>query len=128
MQRTILIVDDSATTRALIKRAIGISGFGEARVIEAGNGREGLASASENHPDVILADLQMPEMNGVEMIQRLFEAPGTRDIPVVVVSAEPNQATIDALRRAGVKGHLAKPFTPERIRDVVGPLLENVRA
>lgn len=119
MGYTILVVDDSATTRAIIKRTIKLSGLESPVVHEAANGREGLARAMMYKPDLILADLQMPEMNGVEMTEKLLADPATRGIPVVIVSAEPSAETIAKLKAAGVKGHVAKPFTPEQIHKVI---------
>ncbi len=123
MSLTILIVDDSATTRAVIMRTIRMSGLDGAKLLEAANGREGLALARQQKPDLVLADLQMPEMNGVEMTKAILADPETRGIPVVVVSAEPSPATIEMLRNAGVRTHVSKPFTPEAIRKVIGEVL-----
>jgi two-component system chemotaxis response regulator CheY len=126
--RTILIVDDSSTIRALIRRTVTLSGCGDFRVVEAANGREGLEAARREHPDLILADLQMPEMTGIEMIRELLADPSTNTIPIAIVSAEPNQATIDALRSSGVRAHLIKPFTPERMRTLITDTLEITHA
>jgi two-component system chemotaxis response regulator CheY len=128
LMATILIVDDSATIRALIRRAIALSGISAVNIVEASSGREGLEAAAAHSPDLVLADLQMPEMNGIEMIDRLLANPDTRSIPIVVVSAEPNRETIESLKRLGIRGHLAKPFTPESIRDLIGGVLETSRA
>jgi two-component system, chemotaxis family, chemotaxis protein CheY len=126
--KTILIVDDSSTTRALIRRTVTLSGCADLRVLEAANGREGLESARRERPDLILADLQMPEMNGIEMIRELMADPRTSTIPIAVVSAEPNQATIDMLRTSGVRAHLTKPFTPERMRALITEIMESTHA
>lgn len=123
MGLTILVVDDSSTTRAIIKRIISMCGFDSPTVLEAADGGAGLKAAVQSRPDLILADLQMPVLNGVDMIQKLMEDPLTRTIPVVIVSAEPGQETIQKLKAAGAKGHVSKPFTPERIKTVIGEAL-----
>lgn len=123
---SILIVDDSAITRAVIKRTILMSGLPDPVIHEAEHGRAGLAAAAQFRPDLILADLQMPEMDGLEMTLKLLADPGTRSIPVVVVSAEPSTSTIARLREAGVRGHVAKPFTPETISRVIKETLGGI--
>ncbi len=123
MPLTILVVDDSATTRAVIKRIISMCGLDSPKVLEAPDGNAGLETARAQMPDLILADLQMPGLNGVEMVQELMADPRTRPIPVVIVSAEPSQETIDKLQAAGARGHVSKPFTPERLRVVINDVL-----
>jgi CheY-like chemotaxis protein len=123
MSVTILIVDDSATTRAVIKRTIQMCGLEDAVLLEAENGRQGLELARTRKPDLVLADLQMPEMNGVSMTKELLADEATRGIPVVIVTAEPSESTIGMLKQTGVRMHVSKPFTPEAIRKVIGEVL-----
>ena len=120
----ILVVDDSATTRTIIKRTIQMAQLDVAAIHEAGNGKEGLAVALAQPIDLVLADLHMPEMDGVEMTRQLLANPKTKHVPVVIVSAEPNQAKVDALKASGARGHLRKPFTPESLRDTIIKTLE----
>jgi two-component system, chemotaxis family, chemotaxis protein CheY len=128
MSARILIVDDSATTRALIKRAIQLSGLEVGEFHEAGDGQEALAQLALHPVDLILADLHMPVMNGIELARAVFSNPATASIPVAVVSAEPSTNKLLELRRAGVKGYVRKPCTPENLRDLVAPLLEAIHA
>jgi two-component system chemotaxis response regulator CheY len=123
MPYNILIVDDSATTRAMVKRIITLCGFDAADVLEACDGKEALDVLGARAIDLVLADLHMPNMGGIEMTKRMMDDPRLRNIPVVIVSADPNANRIDQLKQQGVKGYLAKPFTPERFRDVLGQLL-----
>ncbi len=123
MPLTILVVDDSATTRAVIRRIISMCGLDSPKVLEAPDGNAGLEAARAAMPDLILADLQMPGLNGVEMVQRLMADPKTKMLPVVIVSAEPSQETIKQLRAAGARGHVVKPFTPEQLRNVITEVL-----
>jgi len=120
---SILIVDDSATTRAVVKRIITLCGFDAANVIEAGDGNVALDLLGTRAVDLVLADLHMPNMGGIEMTQRMSADPRLRTIPVVIVSADPNANRIDQLKQQGVRGYLAKPFTPERFREVLGQIL-----
>ena len=123
MPYNILIVDDSATTRAMVKRIISLCGFDTAGVFEAGDGNEALDVLGARAIDLVLADLHMPNMGGVELTQRMMSDPRLRNVPVIIVSADPNTNRIDQLKQQGVRGYLAKPFTPERFKDVLGQLL-----
>ena len=120
---TILIVDDSATTRAIIKRAIAATGLTVDRILEAGNGKLGLAMVASETVDLVLADLHMPEMDGLEMTRRILAEPKTSSIPVVIISAEPNAERIEQLKSEGIRGYLRKPFTPEAVRGVLNEVL-----
>lgn len=115
----ILIVDDSATTRALVRRAVSLSGVETDRIREAEHGKAALESLAVHPVDLVLADLHMPQMGGVEMTRRILADEKTRHIPVVIISAEPDEGRLDELKRQGVRAWLRKPFTPERVRDVV---------
>ncbi len=128
MSHRILIVDDSATTRGLIKRALQLSGLEVAEFHEAGHGQEALALLALHPVDLILADLHMPVMNGMELTRALLSNPATAHIPVAIVSAEPSTHRLLELRRAGVKGYVRKPCTPETLRNLVAPLLEAIHA
>ena len=128
MSHKILIVDDSATTRAMIKRIVGLCGVDVAQVLEAADGRQGLDVLRAKGADLVLADLHMPNMGGLEMTQRIIADPTLKHVPVVIVSADPNVARIEELKKQGVKGYLAKPFTPESFRVVLGEILGGAHA
>lgn len=128
MPHNILIVDDSATTRAMIKRTIQLAQVPIANLFEAGNGYEAIDVLENVRVDLVLADLNMPEMNGIEMTQQIRSRPEMHDIPVVVVSADPNAKHHEALRAAGIQGYVRKPFTPESVRDVIHTVLGGVHA
>jgi two-component system chemotaxis response regulator CheY len=124
MSFNILTVDDSETTRALIRRAVKIADLPGATLYEAANGREALEVMKAQPIHLMLVDLHMPEMNGIELAHTVLKNPETKAIPVAIVSAEPSAARIAELRQAGVKGYLRKPFTPEAIRNLVKPFME----
>ena len=127
MSYHILIVDDSATTRAIIRRSIQMAEIPVASIHEAENGLQALGIVAAQHVDVVLADLHMPEMDGVELTRRLLANPDTCRIPVVIISAEPDQAKIDALKQQGVCGYLRKPFRPEGVRDVIHHAIKGIQ-
>jgi two-component system chemotaxis response regulator CheY len=124
MSYRFLIIDVSATTRALIKRAILQAGFGGGQVHEADAGLEAI-ELLQNHPvDLILIDPRLPDMDGIELIGRILAEPDTRSIPVVVTAARFDPRRAELLRRRGVKACLRKPFTPATFREVVSLILE----
>ena len=123
MSRNILIVDDSTTTRAMVRRIITLCGTAPDNIYEAADGADGLALLGQNHIDLVLADLHMPNMGGLEMTQRMQSNPAMKNIPVVIISADPNLEHLEPLKQLGVRGHLSKPFTPEGFRNLVGDLL-----
>lgn len=123
MGHSFLIVDDSATTRALIKRTLQLSGMDVDNVYEAADGAAGLEALRANHIDLIVADLHMPVMGGAEMSHRILADEGLKHVPVLVVSADPNTERLDELLTQGVAGYVRKPFTPEAFRDAITPLL-----
>jgi two-component system chemotaxis response regulator CheY len=118
LQFNILIVDDSAVMRAMILKTLRLTGLPLGDVHQAANGAEGFACARTNWVDLILADINMPVMTGVEMIEKLRETPETRDIPIIVVSTESSDTRIQWLAERGV-AFVHKPFTPERLRETV---------
>ncbi|MBI9017977.1 MAG: response regulator [Phycisphaerae bacterium] len=119
MAMNILIVDDSAVMRAVIKRTIGMADIQYDKLYEAGSGKEALKTMRDEEINLVLADINMPEMTGLEMTERMFACPSVKDIPVIIVSTEASTARIQDLKSKGVKGYVHKPFTPEQIRDEV---------
>ncbi len=119
MALNVLIVDDSALTRKKIRRIIEMVDFDVEQFFEAGNGVEALKILDECPADLVLADLNMPEMGGAEMIRRMRTNESTRSVPVVVVSTESNTTRVKELLVEGVKDYLHKPFTPEEFRATI---------
>ena len=115
----ILIVDDSSLTRRAIIRIINMIGLDTNQLFEAENGKEALKILKEQNINLVLADLNMPEMGGIEMIYHMRGDETTRDIPVVVVSTESSTTVIEGLLADGAKDYLHKPFTPEQFKEVI---------
>jgi len=126
MEPVYLIVDDSAVTRAVIRRAIQLSGIAAAgaEIVEASNGREALGILRARPVSLVLADLHMPEMSGAELIAAMQSDARLREIPVLIVTAEPSAKQLMDLCEAGAKGFLRKPFAPEAIRAAILNVLE----
>jgi two-component system chemotaxis response regulator CheY len=119
----VLIVDDSPVTRRVLRRVMELSGLAVAQVHEAGDGAEALAQLAAHRVDLVLADVNMPTMDGVELLERMARDPGMAAIPVVVVATQMCQERLERLLRAGARCYLAKPFRPEALRDVVVQIL-----
>ena len=114
----ILLVDDSATMRAMIKRAVHSSGVDVASLFEAANGRDALAVLETQSIDAVFTDLNMPIMSGTELLSEMA-ARNWSHILRVIVSTDGSAARQDAVRDLGVTLYVEKPFTPEVIRDVL---------
>ncbi len=123
MSFNILIVDDSKTIRSVIKKTLLIAGVPTGDLYEASNGREGLQIMKDNWVDLCFADINMPVMNGIEMIEKMLEDNMLEKLPVVIVSTEGSKTRIEELFRKGVRAYLRKPITPEIIRNVVKEVL-----
>jgi two-component system chemotaxis response regulator CheY len=118
MSLNLLLVEDSAVMRTMIRRCLSLSQIDIGQVAEAANGQEGLAALATHRPDVVLADINMPVMDGEEMISRMRDNPAYRQIPVVVISTEGSQTRIARLENQGVT-FVHKPFRPETIREAL---------
>ena len=118
----ILIVDDEPDLLALLVDQVSSLGYD---VVPARDGREGLRLAIDRAPDVILTDVIMPYMDGPEMLDRLRSRPGTREIPVIAITALTDRRTRSRLTSVGVRSFLAKPYSmrdlAERIHDALPP-------
>lgn len=117
MAYRILIVDDSPAMRAFVRRIIEVSGIETSLCAEASNGEEALGVLRQQWMDAILTDINMPVMDGEELIRRLAADDLLGSIPVVVVSTDATQCRMERLRQLGARGYLAKPFAPEDLRE-----------
>jgi two-component system, chemotaxis family, chemotaxis protein CheY len=123
MAFNILIVDDSKTIRSVIRKTLMIAGVPISELHEAANGQEGLQLMRDNWIDLCFADINMPVMNGIEMIEKMLEDQTLSRLPVVIVSTEGSKTRIEELFRKGVRAYLRKPITPEIVRNVVKEVL-----
>jgi two-component system chemotaxis response regulator CheY len=119
MAYTLLIVDDSATTRSIIKKVLRLTELELGELHEAKNGEEGLALLRNTWVDLVLADLNMPVMTGTQMIEAMADDPVLRSVPVVVISSEGNRTVLDSLADRGVREIIRKPFEPALLRRII---------
>jgi two-component system chemotaxis response regulator CheY len=118
MALNILVVDDSSVMRAIIIKTLHLSQLPMGEVHEAANGQEALKVLDGNWIDLALVDINMPVMDGEEMINRLRQNPATSDLPIIIVSTEGSESRKEVLMRNGAK-FVHKPFTPETLRDAI---------
>ena len=120
---TALIVDDSSVMRKIVERSLRQAGITLARVFEAGNGAEALSVLVENRVDLILCDINMPVMDGLEFVKQLSGVPNAKDVPVVMITTEGSEAHVVQALSCGARGYIRKPFTPEQVKEQVIPVL-----
>lgn len=125
MGKQVLIVDDSATMRKIIMRGIRQAGIEVADFKEAGDGAEGIKAIEAGKFDLILSDVNMPNMNGLDFVKAASEKLAAATPPIVMITTEGSEEIIKEAMKRGAKGYLKKPFTPEQIQEVIGPLLKS---
>ena len=118
MALNILIVDDSSVMRSMIQKTLKIAQIPIGEIVQAADGKEGLEKLKNHWVDLVLVDINMPVMNGEEMIGHMKEDPEMRDIPIIVVSTEGSVTRIERLKSLGIH-FIQKPFSPELLRDSV---------
>ncbi len=111
----ILITDDSATSRMIIKRCIEMAGFFDIDYLEAEDGLHGLTILDTEKVDLIITDLKMPKMDGKTFIRKLKSSEDKKDIPVVVISSLDNSVLEERLKREGVMVVIGKPLSPAKV-------------
>jgi two-component system chemotaxis response regulator CheY len=116
MAKTFLIVDDSASMRQLVSFAVKDAGY---EVLTAENGKDALQKAADAEIDMVITDLNMPEMDGITFIRELRRLPSYRFIPIVMLTTEAQEKKKQEGRSAGASGWIVKPFSPDKLLDVV---------
>jgi two-component system chemotaxis response regulator CheY len=116
MPFNILIVDDSPAMRAFVGRVLDASGFPVGERLEAGDGEEALRLLAGQWIDVVLTDLNMPRMDGEELVRRVSLDDYMRGIPIVVISTDRTEGRVRRMMELGAKGYVKKPFLPEVLR------------
>jgi len=119
MAFNVLIVDDSSTMRAVIKKTIKVSGFNVGQFLEAGDGEQALDVLKDEWVDLVLSDINMPNMNGLELIGRMHADEIMRTIPVVMVTTEAGDDKVKQSKALGAVGYIKKPFQPQDIKNTL---------
>jgi len=119
MSFNVLIVDDSSSIRAVVKKIIVLSGFQMDKCFEASDGRQAMELLADNWVDVIVSDINMPEINGLELLDLLAQSATLKEIPVIMVTTEGSDLRMKDAFARGAKGFIKKPFLPEEIKKVL---------
>ncbi len=106
-----------------MERALRQGGLDLGEVREASNGAEALVEAQKGSLDIIVSDINMPVMDGLEFLKNLASVEPAKGVPVVMITTEGSEARVVEALSAGAKGYLRKPFTPDQVRERVTPLL-----
>jgi two-component system, chemotaxis family, chemotaxis protein CheY len=118
MALNVLVADDSSVMRSIVIRMLRMIGLQLNEVHQAENGRQALEILDGHWIDLLLVDINMPEMNGIEMINSVRQRPELSDLPIVVISTESSATRIAELKQKGI-GFIHKPFSAEILRDVL---------
>ena len=121
MSIKILTVDDSKTVRLIVRKAF--KEF-QCEILEAGDGVGGLSVASKASPDLILLDVTMPVMDGVEMLSRLKGEAALKGIPVIMLTAEGGREHVMKVAKIGIRDYIVKPFKEEVLIEKVGRVID----
>jgi two-component system chemotaxis response regulator CheY len=119
-----LIVDDSSVMRKIVERSLRQAGIDLVEVKEAGNGAEALGVLKEGAVDLILCDINMPVMDGLEFVRQLQAVDSAKGVPVVMITTEGSESHVVQALSSGARGYIRKPFTPDQVKEHVIPVLE----
>jgi len=120
MTRVIMTVDDSATMRQMVRATLESAGY---QVVQAADGQEALDYARDNAVDLVIADVNMPRMDGITLISELRLLPSYRLIPLLMLTTESGQDKKLEAKRAGATGWIVKPFNPDQLLATIGRVL-----
>ena len=120
-QRTILVVDDFEDTRLLLRTWLQKKGY---RVVEAENGNQAVAEAESSQPDLIIMDVEMPELDGLSATRKIRTLPNSNDVPIVVVSAYAADQFRDDALAAGCNEYVSTPFEPDKLEQLIESLIK----
>ncbi|HEX4030902.1 MAG TPA: response regulator [Terracidiphilus sp.] len=118
-----LIVDDSSVMRKIVERALRQAGLDPLVVHEAGSGVEGLDVLKSRQVDLILSDINMPSMDGLEFLRQIQAQNLAPGVPVVMITTESSEEHVKQAIQAGARGYIRKPFTAEQVKERVLPLV-----
>ncbi len=124
MAKTVLVVDDSASMRQLVGFALKSAGY---EVVAAVHGKDALDKVNGTKVEMVVTDLNMPEMDGIELIKQLRAKPESKFTPIVMLTTESQEAKKQEGKQAGASGWLVKPFKPEELVDIVKRFVKEVK-
>jgi two-component system chemotaxis response regulator CheY len=124
MDSDVLVVDDSAAIRKILTRVLRQTGMAIQTIHEAGDGQDALALMAQHRIDLVLSDINMPKMDGLQLLASLKASPLWHRIPVVMITTEGGETKVAEAVRLGAAGYVRKPFTADQIKEKLIGLLE----
>ena len=118
----VLIVDDSAAIRKILQRMLGQAGFALGKVFEAGDGVEALEKLKTQPVNLILSDINMPNMDGIQLLSLLKAHADYKGVPVIMITTEGGEAKVMEAVQLGAAGYVRKPFTSDQIKEKLNGL------
>jgi len=123
MPINILVVDDSASMRKVLRKSIQMCNIGSINFFEAENGKTALTILKDEWIDLVFTDINMPVMDGFELVNKLHENDLTKNTPIIVVTSDVSAENAETAKRHNIKHIIYKPFRPEGIRELLINLL-----
>jgi two-component system, chemotaxis family, chemotaxis protein CheY len=120
---SVLIVYDSSVMRKIVERSLRQAGIEIGQVYEAGNGVEALAVLNERKVNLVLCDINMPGMDGLEFVKQLPTVEKAKGVPFVMITTEGSEGHVVQALSAGARGYIRKPFTPDQVKEHIVPVL-----
>ena len=124
MGNNVLLVDDSSTMRKIVGRSLRQAGIEFDNIFEAADGLQALEVLEKESVDIVLSDINMPNMDGIAFLREKANRPNMKDIPVFMISTETGEDIIGEAKSLGAVGAIKKPFTPDMVNEVLGPFLK----
>ena len=124
MESDVLVVDDSAAIRKILQRVLRQTGMAIRSIHEAGDGEQALAMMGQHSVNLVLSDINMPKMDGLQLLASLKASPQWRNIPVVMITTEGGETKVAEAVKLGAAGYVRKPFTADQIKEKLVGILE----
>jgi two-component system chemotaxis response regulator CheY len=124
MDSDILVVDDSAAIRKILTRVLRQTGMAIQTIHEAGDGQDALAVMAQHRVDLVLSDINMPKMDGLQLLASLKASPQWHSVPVVMITTEGGETKVAEAVRLGAAGYVRKPFTADQIKEKLVGILQ----
>jgi two-component system, chemotaxis family, chemotaxis protein CheY len=124
MESNVLVVDDSAAIRKILQRVLRQTGIAIGEIYDAGDGQEALEVLKTKEIGLVLSDINMPKMDGLQLLAAMKNTPRWRDIPVVMITTEGGETKVGEAVKLGAAGYVRKPFTADQIKEKLAGILE----
>jgi two-component system chemotaxis response regulator CheY len=124
MESDVLVVDDSAAIRKILQRVLRQTGMAIGTIHEAGDGQEALEVLKSHKIDLVLTDINMPKMDGLQFLSAMKAAPQWNSIPVMMITTEGGETKVGEAVRLGAAGYVRKPFTADQIKEKLAGIVE----